>query len=188
MIEVHPGLFVGDETDERATRGRADWFVVHACKEPFHRDALNYTGRAAPTAHPEYLVAHRPGCIILNLVDADEPRLIRHECIAAAVDAIAANIVRSKVLIHCNKGQSRAPTIALLYLALQTDLFDDCDYLGAVERFRALYPPYAPAAGMAGYSRGVWLDGAPIAEPDPPPEIVTPRLTPRFSSPVVFRF
>lgn len=159
MIEVHPGLFVGSEADELGTRGASEWFVVHACKEPFHRRALGYDGRAAPKGHPEYLVAHRPGCIILNLVDAPDPKFIRPEVIAAAIKAIADNITRSKVLVHCNRGGSRAPTIALLYLCLHTPMFDDCDVARAAERFKALYAPYKPAAGMAGFARNVFAGG-----------------------------
>jgi hypothetical protein len=156
MIEVHPGLFVGDEADERVTRGAADWFVVHACKEPFHRAALGYEGRGAPQGHPEYLVAYRPGCVILNLIDAPESRMIRPEVIAAGVQAIADNLLRSRVLVHCNQGRSRSPVIAMLYLALHTDLFDTDTYDTAAARFAALYPPFAPAAGMEQFAQQVW--------------------------------
>lgn len=189
MIEVHPGLFVGDEADEFAIRGATGWFVVHACKEPFHRNALNYTGRSVDKRHPEYLVAHRPGCVILNLIDAPDPQFVSSTVIAAAVQAIAANIVRSKVLVHCNRGKSRAPTIALLYLALETSVFDECAYDEAIARFYQIYPPYAPAGGMGGFARLAWMGAANF--PDAPieaPEIVTPRLTPRSGGSVVFRF
>lgn len=40
MIEIHPNLFVGGETDEHQIRGQTGWFVIHACKEPYHWDAL----------------------------------------------------------------------------------------------------------------------------------------------------
>lgn len=48
MIEVHPNLFVGSQDDEAAIRGHPSWFVVHACKEPYHRQALGYTSQGAP--------------------------------------------------------------------------------------------------------------------------------------------
>lgn len=178
MIEVHPNLFVGDEKDALAAIG-PDWFVIHACKEPYHRAALGYTGRAAPPEHPEYLFAYRPDCLILNLVDAPDLAMIRAEVISEAIDAIGHYLLRrKKVLVHCNRGESRAPTIALLYLALCTETFDDCDFDQAVERFSGVYPTFAPAAGMAGYARQLWAgsgDGhaeladrlAAIPEPEP---------------------
>ena len=190
MIEVHPGLFVGSEADELGTRGASEWFVGHACKEPFHRAALGYEGRGAPSDDPEYLVAHRPGCVILNLIDAPDPQFIRAEVVAAAIKAIADNLTRSKVLVHCNKGESRAPTIALLYLALHTDRFDDCDYAAAAARFSESYPAYRPAAGMAGFARAVWAGEVELAEPEvirPTEKIVTPRDTPRSPCRAVFR-
>jgi len=41
MIEVHPNLFVGDESDYKIQMAeQQDWAIVHACKEPYHRQAL----------------------------------------------------------------------------------------------------------------------------------------------------
>ncbi len=41
MIEVHPRLFIGTELDyESQVRLREGWWVVHACKEPYHRQLL----------------------------------------------------------------------------------------------------------------------------------------------------
>ena len=39
MIETIPNLFVGSEADEQRLRGQAGWFFIHACKEPYHRQA-----------------------------------------------------------------------------------------------------------------------------------------------------
>ena len=64
MIEVDKNLFVGAEIDEHRIRGQSDWYVIHACKEPFHRQALGYSGRAASKDHPEYLIARREGRLI----------------------------------------------------------------------------------------------------------------------------
>lgn len=88
MIEVYPNLFVGNEVDANSILNQSGWFVVHACKEPFHRQALGYSGRAAPKTDPEYLIAKRDNRLILNLVDAADPAYIPKEIIDAAIDAI----------------------------------------------------------------------------------------------------
>lgn len=156
MIEVYPRLFVGNECDGQAASGQDGWFVVHACKEPYHREALGYVTKAAPKEHPDYWFARRDGCIILNLIDAPNPEFIPGAVIAAAIEAIAANLPLGNVLVHCNQGISRSPTIALLYLALHTDLFDDCTFDQAVALFAQKYPAFKPNGGMAGYARKIW--------------------------------
>lgn len=37
MIEVFRNLFVGAQEDEAAVHGVSGWYVIHACKEPYHR-------------------------------------------------------------------------------------------------------------------------------------------------------
>ena len=97
MIEVIKNLFVGSQEDEVAVKGQGGWYVVHACKEPYHRQALGYSGRGAPKTHPEYLIAVRPGQLILNLVDVDNVAYIPPEIIDAAVTAIKASLGRRQL-------------------------------------------------------------------------------------------
>jgi hypothetical protein len=156
MIEVYQNLFVGSQNDEVAIRGQSGWFVIHACKEPYHRQALGYTTPGAPKNHPEYLLAARPGRLILNLVDVDKVSFIAPEIIDAALIAVRDNIGSSKVLIHCNQGMSRSPTIAFLYLLKYTDVLGVTKHTEAVRTFQALYPSYAPAKGMADYVMLNW--------------------------------
>jgi predicted protein tyrosine phosphatase len=156
MIEVCPNLHVGSEQDEQRLRGQAGWFFIHACKEPYHRQALGYTGRAAAKTHPEYLIAQRTNRLILNLVDVDDPSYISSEIIDAAVDAVRDNIQQSKLLLHCNQGHSRSPGIALLYLLKHTDFLSAREMAAAIAAFQKIYPPYAPARGMAEYIRLNW--------------------------------
>ena len=52
MIEILPNLFVGSQEDEAAIRGQAGWFVIHACKEPYHRQALAIRARERPSSTP----------------------------------------------------------------------------------------------------------------------------------------
>lgn len=156
MIEVHPNLFVGSQDDEAAIRGRAGWFVVHACKEPYHRQALGYTSPGAPKQHPEYLLAERPGRLILNLVDVAQVSFIAPIIVDTALGAIDHHISEFKVLVHCNQGLSRSPSIALLYLLKHTDALGSHDPAAALLAFRRLYPPYAPGQGMADYVQLNW--------------------------------
>ena len=188
MIEVYPGLYVGDEGDALTAGSEPGWFIVHAAKEPYHRAAVGYTGKGAPKGHAEYLVAHRPGFVALNLVDAPDPEFIPAAAVMAGVDAIAANIGQAKVLVHCNQGKSRSPMIALLYMCLHTGAFDDCDYDAAAARFAEIYPAFAPAAGMAGYARSIFSGGDLDAEAFAPVPEEAPRLTPRSGAPTLFRF
>jgi len=156
MIEVFPNLHVGSEQDDQQARGTPGWFVIHACKEPYHRQALGYSGRAASKDHPEYLIARRPGRLILNLVDVDNVDYIGAEIVDAALAAIHERIGLEKVLVHCNQGASRSPSIALLYLAKHTDILRGLTIESALAAFRAIYPHYNPARGMADYVRLNW--------------------------------
>ena len=156
MIEVDKNLFVGAEIDEHRIRGQSDWYVIHACKEPFHRQALGYSGRAASKDHPEYLIARREGRLILNLVDVDNASFVSPVIIDAALEAIAANIATKKVLVHCNQGQSRSPAIAFLYLLKHTTKFEGLTPDDALSTFGALYLPFRPARGMADFIHLNW--------------------------------
>lgn len=158
MIEIRPNLYIGNESDyEQHVRQKPGWCVVHACKEPYHRQALGYTGRAAPKDHPEYLIAKRGDRLILNLVDAPDPAYIPQEIIDTALDYIDASLHRgNNVLVHCNEGCSRSAGIGLLYLAAYTDVFKGLDFYQAETMFRSIYSPYNPKTGMRGYMIKNW--------------------------------
>lgn len=158
MIEIHPNLYIGDEHDyESNVRHKQGWCVVHACKEPYHRRALGYRGRAAPKDHPEYLIAPRENRLILNLVDAPDPAYIPREIIDTALEYIDDNLrAGNPVLVHCNEGRSRSPAIGLLYLVKYTDRLPAGNFLQAEEVFQSIYPPYNPKGGMRGYMTMNW--------------------------------
>jgi predicted protein tyrosine phosphatase len=160
MIEIHRSLFIGSEVDyESQVRPQPGWWVVHACKEPYHRQLLGYSGRAAPKNHPEYLLAHRDKRLYLNLIDADDPNYIPKEIIDAAL-AFVGEGVRSggRVLVHCNLGESRSPSIGLLYLAARESAISTNSLSEAEADFRRIYPRYNPKGGMRGFLMRHWRD------------------------------
>ena len=158
MIEVYPDLFVGDQQDyDRNVATQEGWAVVHACKEPYHRQALGYQSRGAPKNHPEYLVARRENRLILNIVDADNPAFFAREMIDAALDFIDESLAKGlKVLVHCNQGESRSPSIALLYLAARLGALPTESLEAAEAQFRTIYSNYRPKAGIRGHLGQYW--------------------------------
>lgn len=157
MIEIYPRLWIGNEHDyETGVKGKPEWVIVHACKEPYHRQLLGYTSRGAPKDHPEYLIARRENRLFLNLVDAPNPAFFDKRIIDAALKFIEEGLQNQKeVLVHCNLGESRSPTIGLLYLATHTDRLPK-DLEAAEYTFRQIYPYYNPSTGIRGFMRQNW--------------------------------
>ncbi len=118
---------------------------------------MGYTGRGAPKDHPEYLIARREHRLFLNLVDADDPKYISKEIVDAAL-AFVAEAIKSgaRVLIHCNLGESRGPSIGMLYLAARAGSISSVDLLTAEVEFRRIYPSYNPKAGIRGFLAENW--------------------------------
>lgn len=158
MIEIHTGLFVGNQADcVQLLVEPGSWRFVHACKEPHHRQLLGYTGRGAPKEHPEYFFARRGNRLYLNLVDAPKPEFIPKTIVDAALAFIDEALGESaQVLVHCNQGESRSPSIGLLYLASRTDLLSKASLEESERLFRLLYPTYNPAMGIRGFMETNW--------------------------------
>ena len=196
-VQVFPGLFVGTQSDYesglhlstndgRWGRQILEWAFIHAAKEPYHREFLGYTGRAAPKDDPEYLFARRGFRLALNLVDAPDPAYIPKVVIDAALAFIDEHGAKGRnVFIHCNMGVSRAPSIAFLWMATK-GLFPDhqlncalhgltkkelrdshdlkgiCDCGGVscaqkMEIFKSVkYPNFNPGDGMRGFLEKHW--------------------------------
>lgn len=149
MKQIAPRLLVGDQT----IIPNPEWYVVQAAKEPWHRRALNYTGRAAPKDHPEYLVARRDKVLILNLIDVDDPSFVSVAMIDEAVAFVRDARGREQtVLIQCNQGQSRSPTLGMLVIAPELAP----DFENAETQFRSICPQYEPSKGMREFARANW--------------------------------
>ncbi|MGL6178865.1 MAG: phosphatase [Tannerellaceae bacterium] len=155
MKEIHDNLYIGNQEDyENIVRHQDGWFVIHACKEPYHRNALGYTSKAAPKDHPEYLIAYRDDQLILNLIDAPSSEYIPKFIIDEAIKAISQNIQQKKVLVHCNQGMSRSAVIGLLYLKKVHAL--DGDFYDVEKEYQQIYPWYNPGNGMRIFAAQNW--------------------------------
>ena len=157
MKEVAENLFVGNMYDyENFVKNQVGWSIVHACKEPYHRQLLGYRTKGAPKEHPEYFFAERGDRLYLNIVDAPDPAYIPKVIIDKAIEFIDNKLkLGNKVLIHCNEGMSRSPIIALLYLAT-TGKYNGKNFEIAEKEFNEIYPSYNPKTGTRGYAIINW--------------------------------
>lgn len=159
MIEVDLDLFTAGEEScvwpDANGAGPGTWAaVVHACKAPCHMRLLDYTG-SLPKTHPEYLVATRGPHLFLNLIDPPFP-LFQRESFTAALDFIEAWHPKGAVLLHCNQGTSRAPSLALLYLAKRAKSIRRDTYRAAAAEYAERVGGYEPGRGIATFLAAHW--------------------------------
>ena len=153
MQEIYERVFVTDAMSCRA--GTDDVAVVHACKSPCHQEAVGYKGKL-PDTHPNYLVLDRGSDLYLNIIDPPVPLF---------KPALFSNFLHfakkhwddgKELVIHCNQGESRAPSLALLFLARELAVIDDSSYSSARGEFQKLYPMYQPGKGIQTYFTQNW--------------------------------
>lgn len=147
MVEITRNLFIGDDSD--CSSGLFS-HVIHACKT-CHQDALGYRGSLQGT-HPNYLIYEKETNIYLNMVDMERELLplYTNPIMFAAMNFLDRYINKHKILIHCNQGFSRSPSIVLLYCA-RKKIIPSTSYHDAVKQFIELFPQYNPGRGIALY-------------------------------------
>jgi hypothetical protein len=153
MKQIQTNLFIGDDNDCLDCSG--DFAVIHACKT-CHKKVLGYERSLSP-ADPHYLVYQNDSQLYLNLVDMEEelwPKYT-HPIVAAAFRFIDSSIAATQILVHCNLGCSRAPSLGMLYLA-QKGKIDNSSYQAAKLAFTAIYPLFMPTSGIELYMEHYW--------------------------------
>ena len=158
LVKMGEELAIGDlDACPMATTSGRWRAVVHGCKDPCHRAFVQYRGHLAPS-HPEYLWALRGRELALNLIDPPVP-LFRVESFVRALDFMDAfRDGPDPLLIHCNNGLSRAPSLALLYMAKRSKTIPDDSFAVARAVFETLVPPgtYQPGQGIETFLAEHW--------------------------------
>ena len=151
-MRIYPGLSVGSQLDYEYSEGNKTSAVIHACKYPYYMKRADGI-KGPPFCEPtdDYYFIEDDRVLYLNIVDADDPKYFSKIVFDKAFEFINKHILDDGgVFIHCNKGQSRAPGIAMMYLSLYTNsLGYKASYNEALNSFRKLYPYMNLGAGMA---------------------------------------
>ena len=161
MENIYTRLYVGGDGDYQRLAGKDGWSFLRCCKygEGGHQQVLGYTTLAAPKG-PHYLWVKAKGgdhLLALNILDLDDPNFFDPQMIVTGLRFVKERLdAGDKVLIACNKGHSRGPTMALMFLRWIGEM--PYHYVKAETIFRALYPQYDPGIGMRQYSREHWND------------------------------
>jgi hypothetical protein len=152
-------LYVGN--DEDCFEGSGGWSVVHACRHPCFQLAATRAGLAVPfPGDPVVGSLHLTDGhdLYLDLVDGPEP------CFTAAPIARFLTFAEDhwrqgrRLLVHCNQGLSRSPSLALLLLARRLGGLPRESFDAAMRGLQKLYPDYAPGVGISLFLSRTWDD------------------------------
>jgi len=139
MQKVH-NIHIGSKYELSLTDN--SWAFVHACKTS-HQERLGYT--KPPKDEPYYIKFRDGNHLYLNWVDEPSGRYFQVDTFITALDFIDEQIrAKQDVFIHCDQGQSRSPTLGMVYLAKRTDYLED-DFGSALNKFRAEYSMFNPS-------------------------------------------
>jgi hypothetical protein len=140
--------------------------VVHACKT-CHARRVGYKG-SLKSDHPNYLwdevtsgKKDSGGDLFLNLIDPPVP-LFKLESFKKFLDWATPRYEKGDtILIHCNQGESRAPSLALLLVA-KLGLNSSGSYQAALNEFKGkpsepgVFPNYKPGKGIETFLTEHW--------------------------------
>ena len=155
MTEIRANLFIGGDTDCGACSENHEFSIVHACKT-CHQNILKYS-LSLPDMHPNYLICEKGHHIYLNMIDAQNELQSKFTfpVFKSALAFINREIKNKKVLVHCNFGMSRSPSIGMVYLASK-GIISNKSLAEAINDFVSLYPQYSPGNGVTLFMKRNW--------------------------------
>jgi len=125
-----------------------NWAYVHAT-QTIHYKIMGWDRKynKPDRHHPSYIIYEKENRFSLNWVDgaAHLYEWSGPKTFIKVLDFIDKWIIKRNVLIHCDQGQSRAPTLGLLYLAKRLKTIPNDSFISAKNSFMNTYPNYIPA-------------------------------------------
>ena len=144
MVEIAPGLYIGSLDDCPAKIP-----TIHALKDPCYLDKSGTWRRGSPRG----LFFESGDNLYLNMVDARSSKYFSAELFTESLKFIDRF---DEVLIHCNAGQSRAPSIGLLWMAKR--VWGSASFTDACIPFLEIYPDFDPGPGIRRFLSDHWKE------------------------------
>ena len=173
MQEIIKNLYIGSREDvdrlveENSNLLHENKMALCLAAKTYHRwvakldnsNEVGYSGNM-PKEHKEYLIAERPlSCMLaVNLIDAPIkfiPQVIIEKCLEFIDKSY--NKEKRKVVILCDKGESRSTSIAFMWL-MKNGYFN---INGTFEEIETIFsqihcPCYKPNSGMHEYAKAYY--------------------------------
>ena len=151
-------LYVGSKEEQRFASQKGMKIVCalnRASGYVTHQSVVGWSGRGCNSDNPYYLFKREPDAIYLNMIDGDDPKYVNDEMINPALDFIHKHLQSgNEVFIYCSLGESRSPSIALMYM-LEHGLIERNS--NTINLFRTkYYPNFTPKNGNLLYIRKRW--------------------------------
>ncbi len=158
MIQLpDTNIFIGTINDLAQTNDQ-DWAFVHATQSIHYKIfGWNRTTNRPNKNHPNYIFYEKDNRLSLNWVDgpANLYNWSGIETFNKILDFLDKWSNKRKILIHCDQGQSRSPTLGLLYLAKRLKSIPNNSFENARNEFIKIYPNYLPS-GIGDYVDQNW--------------------------------
>ena len=161
MIEVAPNISIGTSDEARRIYRKEEWRLVNVAKT-IHLELHGWL--RADKYSPYYVLHEEAQWISVNWVDADRPNFFNYQNNGVSVVKQVLVFIEKglrenkKILISCDQGQSRSPSVALLYLAKVLHTIPDKSFAEAAQEFVKIYPRYQPASGISGFLAEHWTE------------------------------
>lgn len=152
-------LYVGGDIEYEKLKDKSGWSFLRCCKDgpSGHKDILGYKTLGAPKDKNYLFVQKNKHLMALNMLDLDDPNFFQEKMINKGLDFINERMnAGDKVLVACNQGISRGPSMAFMYLKKIHELPDS--FVRAKKIFSTLYPKYNPGIGINSYVREHWKE------------------------------
>lgn len=152
-------LYVGSILDSEYFYDE-NWAIVHATQTVHYKlCGWNGTTTKPNKKHKNYIYYEDKNRLSLNWVEG-KPQLYKlsgTEIFNRVLDFIDKWIDAKKVLVHCDQGFSRSPSLCLLYLSKRANVISKASFEEARRDFVKIYPEYNPR-GLANFIKNNWND------------------------------
>ena len=145
MLELLEASVILSKRDE-------EWYLVNVANT-LHLKLHGWPHRADKTS-PYYVIHETSKWISVNWVHSPNPQLFNFQNNGVnIVKQVLAFIQKrheenKKILVTCDQGLSRSPSIALLYLARISQTIPATTFFEAYNEFVKIYPLYQPGEGI----------------------------------------
>lgn len=146
------------EEYENLKKSDISFSALLCAKNPYHKDIVGYL-KNCPKDNPEYLIAHRKEehIMALNMVDAPKPEFFADEMVLEGINFIFTELYKNRdVVVVCNKGESRSPTMCLMFLMMHGDFDKSMTHSEVFGEFSKIAKDWNPKNGILQYAVSFW--------------------------------